>query len=142
MCIWNISLLLLTCFCSRVLQLKTQLLNVLAVSLSKVLHKLKILGGGDLNRINQWGGTAKKRGPDFEISARGSKRRGRHDFWLKFSRGKILEETMQWKQSTKHHSFSLQTWSQYKWNLLVCFFVVFVCVYVCVCFVQSFVTEI
>ena len=55
LCIWNISLLLLTCFCSWVLQLKTQVL-MLVVSLCKpVICKLRILGVGNLNIINQWG---------------------------------------------------------------------------------------
>ena len=47
LCIWNISLLLLTCFCFWILELITQVLDVLVVSLCKpVIHKLKILVGG------------------------------------------------------------------------------------------------
>ena len=46
LCIWNVSLLLLTFFCSLVLQVITQVLNVLVVSLCKpFVHKLKIFKG-------------------------------------------------------------------------------------------------
>ena len=46
-----------------VLQLITQGLNVLVVSLCKpVIHKLKILVRGNLNIVNQWGNHRKGRG--------------------------------------------------------------------------------
>ena len=79
LCIWNISLLLLTCFRSRVLQLITQVLNVLVVSLCRsVIQKLKIWGqlqkgGGQILKF-QWG---KQKGVE-------------QDFWLKFSGEKNL----------------------------------------------------
>ena len=90
LCIWNTSLLLLTCFCSWVLQLITQVL-MLVVSLCKpVICKLKIFGEGNLV-----GGTTK-----------------REDQILKFQWGdtifdpnlvvwKILEETMDYECSIK-----------------------------------------
>ena len=37
------------------------------------IHKFKILGGGNLNIINQWGEPQKKGEPNFEISVGGSK---------------------------------------------------------------------
>ena len=73
--IWNISLLLLTCFCSWVLQLITQVL-MLVVSLCKpVICKLKILGVGNLHIINQWG-EPQKGGTKFWNFSVGSKRGG------------------------------------------------------------------
>ena len=69
-----------TCFCSCVLQLITQVLDVLVVNLCKpVIHKLKILSRGNLNIINQWGEPQKLGQQNFEISVGGSKRGG-HDF--------------------------------------------------------------
>ena len=60
-CTWNISLLQLTCFSSWALQLITQGLNMLVVSLCKaVIHKLSILAGGKLDCYKSMGGTTKK----------------------------------------------------------------------------------
>ena len=79
LCIWNISLLLLTCFCSWVLQLITQVLNVWVVSLYKpVIHKLKILGGGKFEYYKSVGGTTKRAEPNFEISLEGGDLEGNH----------------------------------------------------------------
>ena len=55
--------------------------NVLVVSLCKpVVHKLNILGGGNLNIINQWGTT--KRGSQIakSQSGGGGGKEGEHDF--------------------------------------------------------------
>ena len=75
LCIWNLSLLLLSCFCSWVLQLITHVLNVLVVSSCKpVIHKLKILCGGNWNVENQWGEPQKGGGGTFWNFSGGSKR--------------------------------------------------------------------
>ena len=53
------------------------MLNGLVVSVSKpVIHKLKILGEGKLEYYKSMGGTMKRQEPNFEISVRGSKKRG------------------------------------------------------------------
>ena len=66
---------------------------MLVVSFCKpVMHKLKILGEGNLNLINQWGGDHKKGGETKFWNFSGGSKRGEQDFWLKFSGG-ILEET-------------------------------------------------
>ena len=62
---------------------------MLVVSLRKqVIHKLKILGGGNLNIINLWGN--RKKGEPNLKSQNGEAKGGRHDFWLKFSKRKNL----------------------------------------------------
>ena len=59
-------MLLLAYFCSLVLHLITQALNVLVVSLGKpVIHKLKLLaggGGGGLEYFKSTEGTTKRKG--------------------------------------------------------------------------------
>ena len=63
---------------------------MLVVSLCKpVVRKLKILDGGNLNIINLWG-NRKKGGTKFWNLNGGEVKGGRHDFWLKFSKGKNL----------------------------------------------------
>ena len=105
LCVWNISLLLLTCFYSWVLQLTTHVFDVLVVSLCKpAIRKLKISGQGKLKSI----GGITKRGDQILKFQWGDKRR-EHDFWLKFSGGEgggILEETMHScdKQISINHS--------------------------------------
>ena len=90
LCIWNISLLLLTCSFSWVLKLITQVRNVLMVSLCKsVIQKLKILSGGNLNIISQWG-NHKNGGNQILTFQWTEAKAGEHDFWLKFS-GENLE---------------------------------------------------
>ena len=70
---------------------------MLVVSLCKpVIHKFKILGGGNLNIINQWEELQKGGGPNFDIlvgeaKKKGGGRGGERNFWLKFNVG-ILEE--------------------------------------------------
>ena len=89
LCIWNISLVLLACFCLWVLQLTTQVLHLLVVSLCRpVIHKLKPLGRGNWNILNQWAEATKRGEPNFKISVEGSKIGEGHGFWLKFSGGK------------------------------------------------------
>ena len=96
--IWNISLLLLTCFCSWVLQLITQVL-MLVVSLCKpVICKSKILGVGNLN-YKSMRGTTKRRAPNFEISVGESKRGGNTIFYSNLVGWKILEKTMDYECS-------------------------------------------
>ena len=57
---------------------------MLEVSLFKsVLHKLKILGGGNLNSVKQWG-EPQKQILKFQW---GEAKEGRHDFSVKFSGG-------------------------------------------------------
>ena len=101
LCIWNISLLLLTCFCSWVLQLITQVL-MLVVSLCKpVICKLKILGVGNLNIINQWG-EPRKRETKFWNFSEGKEKRlkfsgvknlgGNYGLWVFY---KIVYKTME-----------------------------------------------
>ena len=98
--IWNISLLLLTCFCSWVLQLITQVL-MLVVSLCKpVICKLKILGVGNLNIINQWGEPQKGRTKFWNFS-RGKQKEGNTIFDSNLVGWKILEETMDYECSIK-----------------------------------------
>ena len=75
LCVWNISLLLLTCFCWWVLQVMREdnlwityeYFNVLVVSLSKpVVYKLNILDGRKLECYKSMGETTKKgRGAKF-----------------------------------------------------------------------------
>ena len=89
LCIWKISLLLRTCFCSWVLQLMREgnlwvnyeYFNVLVVTLCKpVVYKLKILMEENLNIINQWGKPQKREGAsNLDISVGGSKGR-----WTQF----------------------------------------------------------
>ena len=56
-------MLLLAYFCSLVLHLITQALNVLVVSLGKpVIHKLKSLAGGGLEYFKSTEGTTKRKG--------------------------------------------------------------------------------
>ena len=95
LCISNISFLLLTCLCSWVLLLITQVLNLLVVNLCEpFIHKLKILGGGKLEYCESMEKTTKRCGAKFWNISVGKERVG-HDFWLKFSRrGEILEDTM------------------------------------------------
>ena len=89
LCIWNISLVLLACFCLWVLQLTTQVLHMLVVSLCRpVIHKLKPLSRGNWNILNQWAEATKRGEPNFKISVEGSKIGEGHGFWLKFSGGK------------------------------------------------------
>ena len=89
LCIWNISLLLLPCFCSWVLQLITQVL-MFVVSLRKtVVCKLKILGVGNLNIINQWG-EPQKVGNQILKFQWGKAKGVEHSFWLKFNGVKNL----------------------------------------------------
>ena len=100
LCIWNISLLLLTCFCSWVLQLITQVL-MLVVSLCKpVICKLKILGVGNLNIINQWG-EPQKGGTKFWNFRVGEAKGGNTIFDSNLVGWKILEETMDYECSIK-----------------------------------------
>ena len=73
---------------------------MLEVSLFKsVLHKLKILGGGNLNSVKQWGEPQNK----FWNFSEGKQKRGDSIFESNLVEGEILEEIMGWKQSTKHH---------------------------------------
>ena len=97
LCIWKISLLLRTCFCSWVLQLMREgnlwvnyeYFNVLVVTLCKpVVYKLKILMEENLNIINQWGKPQKREGRQILIFQWGEAKEGEHNFWLKFSGGK------------------------------------------------------
>ena len=56
---------------------------MLVVSLCKpVTHKLKMLGGGELEHYKSMGGTTKRGGPNFGISVRGGggAKKGGHDF--------------------------------------------------------------
>ena len=100
LCIWNISLLLLICFCSWVLQLITQVL-MLEVSLCKpVICKLKILGVGNLNIINQWG-EPQKGGTKFWHFFGGKQERWNTIFDSNLVGWKILEETMDYECSIK-----------------------------------------
>ena len=79
-CVFEICLLLLTCFCLRVLQLITHVLNVLVASLCKpVIHKLKVLGGEKLEYYKAVGGTTKRGEPNFEVTV-GEAKGGENDF--------------------------------------------------------------
>ena len=76
------------------IKLITQMLNVLVISLCKsVIHKLKMLGWVKIEYYKSMRGNHKRGGANFEISVGGSNI-GAHDFWLIFSGGKFLEETM------------------------------------------------
>ena len=94
--IWNISLLLITCFCSWVLQLLAQVFNVLVVSLCKpIIHKLTLLGGRKLEYYKSIGEPLK-----FWNIIGDKKKGGVHDFWLKLYGGKNLGRSyIQWSRS-------------------------------------------
>ena len=65
---------------------------MLEVSLFKsVLHKLKILGGGNLNSVKQWG-EPQKGGTKFWNFSEGKQKRGDTIFESNLVGGKILED--------------------------------------------------
>ena len=113
LCIWNINLLLLTCFCSWVLQpmreanlwVTYKYFNVLVVSFFKpVVLKLKILDGRKLEYYKSIGGATKKgrRGRGHQILKLqwGVAKDGEHNFWLEFIGGKYWTKIC-WKNIEK-----------------------------------------
>ena len=101
--------------------------------------------GGNLNIINQWGNHKKGGGDKFFKFSGGEQKWGEHDFWLKFSGEKALEETMTlnvWKlwnlyfpsAQTKGFKISLSFhWHSeiLLWNLLTLMLYIFSILSVC-----------
>ena len=108
--IWNISLLLVTCFCSWVLQVMREgnlwvtyeYFNVLVVRLCKpVVYKLKMLDIGKLEYYKSMERTTKKgRGQQILKFQWGKAKDGGQIFWLKFSGGKYWRKLC-WKNVVK-----------------------------------------
>ena len=90
---------------------------MLAVSLSKVLHKLKILGGGDLNRINQWGEAKDGGDTIFDSNLAGGKS------WRKLCNGNS-------QLSIIHFPYKPDPNIN---GIYLCVFLLFLCVCMCVC---------